>query len=44
MAASRWFRVRERKTKAVALFDSAEPVLAKSYRDDNGLMAYLRSL
>ena len=34
----------ERKAKAVALFDSDEPAPSKSYRDNNGLMAYLRSL
>ena len=34
----------ERKAKAIAFFDSAEPALRKSYRDDKGLMAYLRSL
>lgn len=34
----------EAKAKAIALFDSAKPVLGKSYRDDKGLMAYLRSL
>ena len=34
----------ERKAKAIAFFDSAEPALGKSYRDDKGLMAYLRSL
>ena len=34
----------ETKAKAIALFDSAEPAHGKSYRDDKGLMAYLRSL
>ena len=34
----------ERKAKAVALFDSAEPTPGKSYRHNNELMAYLRSL
>ena len=34
----------ERKAKAVALFDSTEPTPGKSYRDNNELMAYLRSL
>ena len=34
----------ERKAKAVALFDSAEPARSRSYRDNRGLMAYLQSL
>ena len=34
----------ERKAKAVALFDSAEPARSRSYRDNHGLMAYLQSL
>ena len=34
----------ERKAKAVALFDSAEPARSTSYRDNRGLMAYLQSL
>ena len=34
----------ETKAKAIALFDSAEPPHGKPYRDDKGLMAYLRSL
>ena len=34
----------ETKAKAIALFDSAEPAHGKSYRDDKGFMAYLRSL
>ena len=34
----------ERKAKAVALFDSAEPTPSRSYRDNRGLMGYLQSL
>ena len=34
----------ERKAKAVALFDSAEPARSRSYRDNRGLLAYLQSL
>ena len=34
----------ERKAKAIAVFDSAGPPPGNSYRNDKGLMAYLRSL
>ena len=34
----------EKKVKAVALFDSAEPTPARTYRDHRGLMAYLQAL
>ena len=34
----------ERKAKAIAVFDSSEPAPDRSYRDDQGLMAYLRAL
>ena len=34
----------EIKAKAVAVFDSSEPTPDRSYRDDEGLMAFLRAL
>lgn len=34
----------EIKAKAVAVFDSSEPTPDRSYRDDAGLMAFLRAL
>ena len=34
----------QRKAKAIMLFDSDEPAPDQSYRDDEGLMAFLRSL
>ena len=34
----------EIKAKAIAVFDSSEPASGRSYRDDKGLMAYLRAL
>ena len=34
----------EIKAKAVAVFDSSEPTRDRSYRDDEGLMAFLRAL
>ena len=34
----------QRKAKAITLFDSDEPAPEQSYRDDEGLMAFLRSL
>ena len=34
----------QRKAKAITLFDSDEPAPDQSYRDDEGLMAFLRSL
>ena len=34
----------ELKARAVAVFDSEEQTQANSYRDDAGLMAFLRSL
>ena len=34
----------ETKAKAVAVFDADEPAPARSYRNDEGLMAFLRSL
>ena len=34
----------QRKAKAIMLFDSDEPAPDPSYRDDEGLMAFLQSL
>ena len=34
----------ERKARAIAVFDSSEPTPDRSYREDQGLMAYLRAL
>ena len=34
----------EIKAKAIAVFDSSEPARGRPYRDDKGLMAYLRAL